>query len=128
MNNIGEILWSLVVIFFMVVYFMILFSILSDLFRSKDLGGFAKTIWVVAILFIPLISILIYLITRGNGMTNRAMEQAQEHNKMAVQYAQGVVASQGGNSVEQIASAKSLLDSGAISQAEFDSLKAKALS
>ena len=74
--NLGDFLWTLVVIFFMVVYFMILFSILSDLFRSKDMGGAAKTIWVIAILFLPFISILVYLITRGNGMPQRAMEQA----------------------------------------------------
>jgi len=126
--NLGDFLWTLVVIFFMVVYFMILFSILSDLFRSKDMGGAAKTIWVIAILFLPFISILVYLITRGNGMPQRAMEQAQDHNKMAVQYAQDVVASQGGSSADQIASAKALLDSGAINQAEYDTLKAKALS
>jgi len=126
--NLGDFLWTLLVIFFMVVYFMILFSILIDLFRSHDLGGLAKTVWVIAILFLPLISILIYLIARGGGMTKRAMDYAAEQNKLTTQYAQQVVASQGGSGVDQIAQAKSLLDSGAITQAEYDSIKAKALS
>ena len=69
--DLGDFMWSLFVIFFMVIYFMILFSIIGDLFRSHDLNGVSKAIWVLAILFLPLISMLIYLIVRGDGMAER---------------------------------------------------------
>ncbi|HVQ87861.1 MAG TPA: SHOCT domain-containing protein [Actinomycetes bacterium] len=126
----GDFLWDLLVIFFMVIYFMILFSIISDLFRSHDLNGFSKAIWVLALLFLPLASILIYLIVRGNGMTERAIASAKQMQEQQVQMAQQVVASSGANSgqaADQIAQGKQLLDSGAISADEFAALKAKAL-
>jgi ABC-type multidrug transport system fused ATPase/permease subunit len=127
--NLGEILWTMVVIFFMIIYFMILFSILTDLFRSHDLGGVAKTIWVLVILFLPLISMLVYLIIRGDGMAKRAIESQQQAQAQMTEYAQSVVdSSGGGDSASQIHKAKELLDSGAITQEEFDRLKAKALS
>jgi ABC-type cobalamin transport system permease subunit len=126
--NLGEIFWTMLVIFFMVIYFMILFSILTDLFRSHDLGGFAKTIWVLAILFLPLISMLIYMIVRGDGMAQRALDSQKQAQAQMTEYARNVVDSTGGgDSAAQIQRAKELLDSGAITQAEFEQLKAKAL-
>ncbi|HVQ18110.1 MAG TPA: SHOCT domain-containing protein [Actinomycetes bacterium] len=126
--DLGDFMWSLLVIFFMVIYFMILFSIISDLFRSHDLNGVSKAIWVLALLVLPLISILIYLITRGDGMTQRAIEGAKKAQEQQVQMASQVVAGAGGGSAsDQIAQAKQLLDSGAINAAEFDALKKKAL-
>lgn len=124
----GDLLWSIIVIFFMVVYFMILLNILTDLFRSRDLGGVAKTIWVIAILFMPLIAMLIYLIVRGGGMTDRAIEANTRSNDQMMRAAQSVVGSSASASAaDQISQAKGLLDSGAINQQEFDALKAKAL-
>ena len=82
--DLGDILWTPIVIFFMIVYFMILFSILFDLFRSHDLGGVAKTIWVLAILFFPFISMLVYLIVHGGSMHNRPSE-AQKRAPQRVQ-------------------------------------------
>ncbi len=125
--NLGDVLWTMLVIFFMVIYFMILFSILTDLFRSHDLGGFAKTIWVLVILFLPLISMLVYLIVRGDGMGQRALDAQKQAQVQMSEYARSVVDSEGGDSAAQIQRAKDLLDSGAITEDEFAKLKAKAL-
>ena len=125
--DLGDFLWSLMVIFFMVIYFMILLSIVGDLFRSHDLNGFSKAIWILALLFLPLISILIYMIVRGDGMSERAIAAAHKMQEQQVQMAQQVVASSGSGATDQIAQAKGLLDSGAISAEEYDALKKKAL-
>lgn len=124
--DLGDFLWSLVVIFFMVIYFMMLFSVIGDLFRSKDIGGFAKTIWILALLFLPLLSLLVYMIVRGSGMADRAIAAAGDARNQQVAMAKQIVASEGG-AADQIAKAKQLLDSGAISQAEYDAIKAKAI-
>jgi hypothetical protein len=128
--NMGELLWSFLVIFFMVMYFMILFSILGDLFRDKETSGIVKAIWVLALLFVPFLSALVYLIVRGNGMSERAIQAQKDAQAQMQEYAKTVVAQggdAGGSATDQIASAKQLLDSGAISQEEFEALKAKAL-
>ena len=122
----GHFLLGLIEFFLFFAWFMCLFWVLSDIFRSKDLSGVAKTIWVIVVIIIPWLGILIYLIVRGNGMHERAVEQAQAMQKAQTEYIQSV-AGTSGTPTEQISSAKSLLDSGAISQAEFDQLKAKAL-
>lgn len=126
--DLGDFLWSLVVIFFMVIYFMMLFSVIGDLFRSKDLNGFSKFIWVLALLFLPFLSLFLYLIIRGNGMADRAIVAAGDAQQQQMAMAKQIVASDGGSAADQIHKAKQLLDSGAITQAEFDSIKAKALS
>lgn len=128
--NMGELLWSFLVIFFMVMYFMILFSILGDLFRDKQTNGWVKAIWVLALLILPFITALIYLIVRGGGMSERAIQAQKDAQAQMQEYAKAVVAQSGdasGSATDQIASAKQLLDSGAISQEEFEALKAKAL-
>jgi hypothetical protein len=127
--NLGEVLWSLLVIFFMVIYFMIIFSIFGDLFRSKDMGGLAKALWVLFIFVFMFIGPFVYLIVRGNGMAERALAAQSDAQRQMQDYAQAVVAQSGGGSpADHIAKAKELLDSGAIDQQEFESLKAKALS
>jgi len=126
----GHILWTMLIIFFMVIYFMILFTILSDLFRSPDLNGWFKAAWIIAILFLPFISMLIYLIVRGGGMAERGIEAQQKANVQMQEYAKSVVAQGGdatGSATDQINSAKALLDAGTITQEEFDKLKGKAL-
>ena len=121
----GSYLLGLIEFFLFFAWFMCLFWVLSDIFRSKDLGGVAKTIWVIVVIILPWLGILVYLIVRGNGMHERAVEQAQAMQKAQTEYIQSVAGT--GTATEQITSAKSLLDSGAISQAEFDQLKQKAL-
>jgi L-cystine uptake protein TcyP (sodium:dicarboxylate symporter family) len=128
--DLGDVFWSLLVIFFMVIYFMIIFSIIGDLFRSHDIGGFSKAIWVLALLFLPLITPLVYLIVRGSGMTDRAITAAQRAQEQQVAVAKQVVASSGSgaSTTDQIAHGKELLDSGAITAEEYDAIKKKALS
>ncbi|MDP1879232.1 MAG: SHOCT domain-containing protein [Actinomycetota bacterium] len=125
-NDNGSFLLALFEFFLFFAWFMCLFWIFGDIFRSKDLGGGAKTFWVIFVIFVPWLGILVYLIARGSGMQERQIEQAKEIQAAQAQYIQSVAAS-GTSPTDQIASAKSLLDSGAITQAEFDSLKAKAL-
>ncbi len=121
----GQFLWSLLVIFFMIMYFMILFSVVIDLFRNHQMGGFAKALWIIFLIFIPLISLLIYVIVYGKSMAERQQTAVVEAQQDQAAYIKQVA---GTSPAEQIAQAQQLLNSGAISQAEFDKLKTKALS
>jgi hypothetical protein len=125
--GLGELLWTTILIFFFVVYLMILFQIIVDIFRDHDLSGWLKAVWLIALLFFPLITMLIYLIARGGSMGERKMKEMQAAQTQYDQYIKSV-AQTAGSPAEQIEKAKGLLDSGAISQEEFDALKAKALS
>ena len=124
--NLVDWLWSLLVIFFMVMFFMIFFMVIIDLLGDHSLGGGAKALWVIFLIVMPPLAVLIYLVARGNSMAERRqaqMKQAQESQRAYIQQ----VATTGTAPADQIASAKALLDSGAITQAEYDTLKAKAL-
>ncbi len=125
-NDNGHFLLALFELFLFFAWFMCLFWVFGDIFRSKDLGGGAKTFWVLFVIIIPWVGILVYLIARGKGMQERQLEQAKELQQAQSEYIKSVAGSSG-SAADQIASAKGLLDSGAISQAEFDQLKAKAL-
>jgi predicted PurR-regulated permease PerM len=116
-------LWSLIVIFFMVVYFMMLFSVIVDIFRRHDAGGGKKALWLLFILFFPLVGLISYLIVNGHGIAERQVKQAKQSQAEFDDYVKSV----SGGGAEQIATAKELLDAGTITQAEFDQLKAKAL-
>ena len=126
-NDNGSFLLALFEFFLFFAWFMCLFWVISDIFRSKDLSGVAKTFWVFFVIILPWLGILVYLIVRGHGMQQRQLEQAQEMNAAQTEYIRSIAESSGKSSTDQIASAKSLLDSGAITQAEFEALKAKAL-
>jgi len=120
-----QVFWYIFVGFLFFAWLVILFQIVGDLFRDKDLGGFVKALWIVALVVLPFLSMFIYLIARGKGMAERQMAAVQNMQAQQDAYIKQVA---GGSSTDQIAQAKSLLDSGAITQAEFDVLKAKALS
>jgi len=121
----GQFLWSLLLIFFMIMYFMILFSVVIDLFRNHQMGGFAKALWILFLIFVPLLSLLIYVIVYGKGMALRQQAAVTEAQQEQAAYIKQVA---GTSPAEQIAQAQQLLSSGAITQAEFDTIKAKALS
>jgi len=125
-NNNGSFLLALFEFFLFFAWFMCLFWIFGDVFRSRDLSGWAKTFWVLFIIVVPFLGILVYLIVRGHSMTDRTLEQQREVQAAQADYIKSVAGS-GPSPAEQIASAKQLLDTGSISQQEFDTLKAKAL-
>jgi len=124
----GSFLLALFEFFIFFAWFMCLWWIFGDLFRSRDLGGFAKTIWVLFIIVLPILGMLVYLIARGHGMTERTIESQKEMQRQQAEYIQSVAGSSSGSSTaDQIASAKALLDAGTITAQEFDQMKAKAL-
>lgn len=128
-NDNGSFLLAMFEFIIFFAYIMCLFWIFSDIFRSKDLGGVAKTIWVLFIIVLPFLGMLAYIIARGGGMHEREDAARAQLAKQQAAYVKSVVGAQGSDSsaTEQITSAKALLDSGTINQSEFDQLKAKAL-
>ena len=126
MSNFWDIIWYIIMIFVFVAYLMVLFRIFTDLFADKELGGVWKAVWIIALIFAPFLSALVYLIARGRGMAERQMAAMQHMQSETDSYIKSVAGSSK-SSAEQIADAKQLLDSGAVTQAEFDKLKAKAL-
>jgi Phospholipase_D-nuclease N-terminal len=126
-NNNGSFIVALLEFFLFFAWFMCLFWVLGDIFRSKDIGGVAKTLWVIFVIVIPWLGLLVYLIARGGGMHTRQLEQAQAMQTAQAEYIRSVSTGSGSNAAEQITSAKGLLDNGTITQAEFDQLKARAL-
>ncbi|WP_137725521.1 SHOCT domain-containing protein [Prescottella subtropica] len=124
MDSFWDFFWLILVSFAFVAYLMLLFSIITDLFRDHQTSGWAKAIWVVFLIVFPFLTALVYLIARGDGMAKRSVRAAHEVQSAQEQYIRQVAGKSG---PEQIADAKALLDAGTISQAEFDALKAKAL-
>lgn len=122
--SLGEFLWSLLAIFFMVIYFMMLFYVIVDVFRRHDASGGKKAMWLLFLLIVPLVGLLAYMITNGDGMAARNVQEAQQQQDQFDSY---VRTTAGGGSAAEIEKAKALLDSGAITQQDFDTLKAKAL-
>ncbi len=120
-----DIFWTMLVFFGWVIWFMLLFRIIGDIFRRHDTSGWGKAAWIVFVIVVPFLGVLVYLIANGKEMAERDMAQTQAAKSQFDDYVR-TVAPDGGPAA-QIEKAKSLLDSGAISQAEFDSLKAKAL-
>jgi Short C-terminal domain/Phospholipase_D-nuclease N-terminal len=125
MNSFWDWFWLLVWTFFFVCYLMVLFQIIIDLFRDRDLSGWWKALWIIFLIIFPFLAAIIYLIARGREMGERQAGEMRRAQAASDQYIQSVAGRS--NPAEQIASAKSLLDSGAITQDEFDKLKAKAL-
>jgi hypothetical protein len=117
--------WSLLVFFLWVAWFILLFHIVADVFRRHDISGGKKTIWLLFILFVPFLGVFVYLIANADDMARRNVEQATAQRRDMDEYVRSV-ATEGGAAAE-IERAKALLDSGAISQTEFDAIKAKAL-
>ena len=124
-----DVLWLIFVSFAFVAYLMLLFWILSDLFRDRETSGWIKAVWIIFLIFLPLLTSLVYLIARGRGMSERSVAEAQRMQDAQEKYIRDVAGAGGSTATPaaQIAEAQKLLDSGAISQEEFQQLKAKAL-
>jgi hypothetical protein len=120
-----EVFWTMLIFFAFVVWIWILFTVLADIFRRHDTSGFHKVLWIVFIIILPYFGVFIYLIAEHTGMTERAMKQQEAAQAQVDKYVQSVAVK--GDPTEQITKAKGLLDSGTITQAEFDSIKQKAL-
>jgi Short C-terminal domain/Phospholipase_D-nuclease N-terminal len=121
-----DVFWSMCIFFLFFIWIMILFRVFGDIFRRNDIGGGSKTLWVVFVIIAPFLGVLIYLLTQNEGMTQRALDRAQAQQEQMDTYVRSV-AGGGGGAAGEIERAKGLLDSGAITQAEFDAIKAKAL-
>jgi hypothetical protein len=123
-----NVFWTMVLFFFWVAWIWILITIFSDLFRRHDASGWKKVLWVIVLIFMPFLGTFIYLIANNKGMAERHIEQMQARQAQFDQQVQAAASTSGGGGpAGEIHKAKALLDSGAITQAEFDSLKAKAL-
>ncbi|WP_439592328.1 SHOCT domain-containing protein [Microbacterium sp.] len=120
-----DLIWWFLWAFVFVAYLFALFAIISDLFRDHKLSGWWKAVWIFFLIFFPFITALVYLIARGSGMAERSAAQAKQFQKAQNDYIQSVA---GTSPSDEIAKAKALLDAGTITQAEYDSIKAKALS
>lgn len=119
------ILW-IFVMFAFVAYLFALFAIIADLFRDHKLSGWGKAIWLIFLIFLPILTSLVYLIARGDGMAQRAQAEAMNTKQATDAYIRATAST--ASPAEQISQAKSLLEAGAINQAEYETLKAKALS
>lgn len=121
-----DIVWFMIIFFAFATYLMVLFSIVADLFRDPEVSGGMKAVWVICLVFFTFITAVVYLIVRGRGMNERSVKKYEEARQAQDDYVRSV-AGTGTSAPEQIAKAKDLLDSGAISADEFASIKAKAL-
>jgi hypothetical protein len=120
-----DVLWTMLIFFLWVIWFWILITVFIDLFRRKDTSGFSKVLWIIFVILVPFLGVFIYLLVNHDGMADRNIQQAQAQRAQMDQYVRDTAAS--GGAAGEIEKAKGLLDSGAITQAEFDSIKAKAL-
>ena len=118
-----NILWTMIIFFAWVIWIWIAITVLIDVFRRHDIGGWSKTGWVILVIVVPFLGVLLYLLTNHDGMAKRNVKQAEAQKAQFDQY----VRETAGGSAGEIAKAKELLDSGAISQDEFDQIKRKAL-
>ena len=121
-----DVFWTMIIFFCWVIWIWMLVVILSDVFRRHDKSGWGKALWVVFLIVLPFLGVLIYLIANSSGMAERNVKQAKASQAEFDEYVRSVSSSEGGAAAE-IEKAKGLLDSGTITQQEFDAIKAKAL-
>jgi putative oligomerization/nucleic acid binding protein len=120
-----QVLWWMLVFFAFIIWFWLLITVFADIFRRHDTSGFAKVLWIIFIIILPFLGVFIYLIAEHDGMADRNTQQMQAQQQATDAYIQSVAGS--GGAAAEIEKAKGLLDSGAISQEEYDAIKAKAL-
>ena len=120
-----DLVWTMFIFFAWIIWFWLLISIFGDIFRRHDLSGFGKVLWIIFVIVLPFLGVFIYLIANHDGMTQRNIDRAQAQQAQMDQYVKSVAG--GGGAAAEIEKAKGLLDSGAITQSEFDAIKQKAL-
>src|SRR5512132_3996366 len=119
-----DILGTMAIFFLWVIWFWLLFTVFADVFRRNDLSGWGQTGWIIFAIVLPYLDVFVYLITQGSGMTQATLERSQAAQAEPDAYVRDTA---GGGAAAEIERAKKLLDSGAITQAEYDSIKQKAL-
>ncbi len=120
-----DVLWTMLIFFLWVIWFWILITVFADIFRRHDTSGWSKALWMIFVIFLPYLGVLVYLGVNSKGMAERNVKTIQESQAHTDEYIRSVASSAG--PAAEIEKAKGLLDSGAISQQEFDALKQKAL-
>jgi len=123
--GVGQFLWDLVWFFLLVLWLILLFRVFGDIFRSHDMGGFAKALWVIFVILMPFLGVLVYLIARGHKMAEHAQAAAQAQQAAAQQYIQQAAAPL--SSADEIARLAGLRDKGVLTEDEFQQQKAKLL-
>jgi len=124
LSNFWDLVWLIVSSFIFISYLIILFQIVVDLFRDPDLGGGSRAIWIIGLIFLPVFTAIVYVLSRGRSMSERQRASLQKARSETENYIREVA---GKSPAEQISAAKTLLDAGTITQEEFAKLKAKAL-
>ena len=123
-----DVFWTMIIFFCWVIWIWMMIVILTDIFRRHDIGGWHKAAWIVFLIVLPFLGVLVYLIAQSKGMAERRQKEVEDAQSQFDSYVQQVASEKGaGGSAAEIEKAKALLDSGTITQAEFDALKAKAL-
>jgi hypothetical protein len=123
----GDLLVDIFWIFMFIIWFWLLITIFGDIFRSDDLGGFAKTLWIIFVIVLPYLGIFVYLIARGKGMAERNVAAMQSAQQAQAEYIKSVAGSGSTSAADEIARLADLKDKGVLSEEEFASAKAKAL-
>jgi len=119
--------WSMLYFFLFFVWIWLLIVVFGDIFRSHDMGGFAKALWVIFVIVLPFLGVFVYLIARGGKMQEHAVQQAQRQGEAMRAYIQDVNASSGGGTADELAKLSDLKNQGVITDAEFEAQKAKLL-
>jgi hypothetical protein len=120
-----DIFWTMVVFFVWIIWIWLLITIIADVFRRRDASGFTKVLWIVFVILVPFLGVFVYLIVNHDGMAERGMQRARAQREQMDDYVRATAGS--GGAAAEIERAKGLLDSGAITQQEYDAIKAKAL-
>jgi ABC-type multidrug transport system fused ATPase/permease subunit len=119
-----DVLWTMFIFFLWVIWFWLLFTVFVDIFRRNDISGGRKALWLIFVIILPFLGVFIYIIVENDGMTKRNIERAQAQRAQLDDYVRETAS---GGAAAEIANAKTLLDQGTITQAEFDAIKQKAL-
>ena len=120
-----DLMWTMVIFFLWIVWFWLLITVFADIFRRHDISGAKKTLWIVFTILVPFLGVFVYLITQNVGMTERQLDRTRAQREQFDDYVRQTASS--GGAAAEIEKAKQLLDSGAITQAEFETMKQKAL-